>query len=54
MHLRAQVAIIDYGFLAVPPDVLVNSIVLQPDGKILVGGAFTNYAGSEQPRPAQH
>ena len=46
MHLRAQVAIIDYGFLAVPPDVLVNSIVLQPDGKILVGGAFTNYAGS--------
>lgn len=46
MCLRGQVAIIDYGFLAVPPDVLVNSIVVQPDGKILVGGAFTNYAGS--------
>ncbi|MCO5275943.1 MAG: hypothetical protein M9900_13615 [Flavobacteriales bacterium] len=42
----AQVPIIDYGFLAVPPSVEVNSIVVQPDGKILVGGAFTNYAGS--------
>lgn len=46
MQLHAQVALIDYGFLAVPPSVLVNSIVVQPDGKILVGGAFTNYAGS--------
>lgn len=46
IHLHGQVPIIDYGFLAVPPSTEVNSIVVQPDGKILVGGAFTNYAGS--------
>ncbi|HMZ50483.1 MAG TPA: delta-60 repeat domain-containing protein, partial [Flavobacteriales bacterium] len=42
----AQVPIIDYSFLALPPSVEVNSIVVQPDGRILMGGAFTNYAGS--------
>ena len=44
--LHAQVPIIDYSFQAVPPSVLVNKVVVQPDGKILVGGGFTNYAGS--------
>ncbi|MBK9060158.1 MAG: hypothetical protein IPL81_09905 [Flavobacteriales bacterium] len=44
--LHAQVPIIDYSFLAVPPSVLVNKVIVQPDGKILVGGGFTNYAGS--------
>lgn len=41
-----QLPIIDYGFLAAPPSTMVNKVVVQPDGKILVGGAFTNYAGS--------
>ncbi|HMN05341.1 MAG TPA: delta-60 repeat domain-containing protein [Flavobacteriales bacterium] len=41
-----QLPIIDYDFLAVPPSSLVNKVVVQPDGKILVGGSFTNYAGS--------
>jgi uncharacterized delta-60 repeat protein len=44
--LHAQLPIIDYSFLAVPPSVLVNKVVEQPDGKILVGGFFLNYAGS--------
>jgi uncharacterized delta-60 repeat protein len=44
--LFAQVPIIDYDFLAVPPSALVNKVVEQPDGKILVGGFFMNYAGS--------
>lgn len=42
----AQVPIIDYGFQAVPPSVQVHKIVELPDGKILVGGFFLNYAGS--------
>lgn len=46
LFVPAQVPIIDYSFLAEPPSVEVNSIAVQPDGKILVGGAFTNYAGS--------
>lgn len=44
--LHAQVPIIDYSFLAAPPPTLVNKVLVQPDGKILVGGGFTNYAGS--------
>lgn len=44
--LHAQVPVIDYSFLAVPPSVLVNKVLEQPDGKILVGGFFLNYAGS--------
>ncbi|MBK6410324.1 MAG: delta-60 repeat domain-containing protein [Flavobacteriales bacterium] len=42
----AQVPIIDYSFQAVPPTTLVNKVIVQPDGKILVGGGFDNYAGS--------
>lgn len=41
-----QVPIIDYDFMAMPPEGTVNKVVVQPDGKILVGGFFTNYAGS--------
>lgn len=44
--LHAQVPVIDYSFLAVPPSVLVNKVVELPDGNILVGGFFMNYAGS--------
>ena len=44
--LHAQVPIIDYSFQAVPPTTLVNKVIVQPDGKILVGGGFDNYAGS--------
>jgi uncharacterized delta-60 repeat protein len=44
--LHAQVPIIDYGFQAVPPSVQVNKVVELPDGKILMGGFFLNYAGS--------
>jgi uncharacterized delta-60 repeat protein len=43
---QAQQPLIDYSFQAVPPNIRVNRVLLQPDGKILVGGAFTNYAGS--------
>jgi uncharacterized delta-60 repeat protein len=42
----AQVPIIDYGFLADDPAVVVNSVLVQPDGKILVGGFFADYAGT--------
>src|SRR5687767_6132050 len=42
----SQSPIIDYSFLAVPPSVMVKSVVEQPDGKILLGGNFINYAGS--------
>jgi len=44
--LDAQVAVIDYSFQAVPPSVQVNKVVELPDGKILMGGFFMNYAGS--------
>ncbi len=44
--LSAQVPIIDYSFLAVPPSTVVNKVIVQPDGKILVGGGFNNYAGT--------
>lgn len=44
--LQAQVPLVDYSFLAVPPSTVVNKVIVQPDGKILVGGGFTNYAGS--------
>jgi uncharacterized delta-60 repeat protein len=44
--VAAQVPIIDYDFQALPPNGLVNKVVEQPDGKILVGGFFMNYAGS--------
>ena len=44
--IQAQSTFVDYSFLAVPPSVIVYKVVEQPDGKILVGGAFTNYAGS--------
>ena len=44
--LHAQVPIIDYGFLVEDPSVLVNNVLVQPDGKILVGGVFFNYGGS--------
>ena len=46
--VNAQVPIIDYTFQAVPPTVLVNKVLVQPDGKILVGGGFENYAGSNK------
>jgi len=42
----AQVPIIDYGFQVNDPSVQVKSVLVQPDGKILVGGFFLNYAGS--------
>ena len=44
--LYAQVPLIDYSFLAVPPSSFVNKVIVQPDGKILIGGGFLNYAGS--------
>lgn len=44
--LHAQHPIIDYSFQAVPPSVQVHKVVELPDGKILVGGFFLNYAGS--------
>ncbi|MBL8000441.1 MAG: T9SS type A sorting domain-containing protein [Flavobacteriales bacterium] len=44
---QAQLPFIDYGFLADDPSVLVNSVAIQPDGKILVGGAFQNYGGTD-------
>lgn len=44
--VHAQVPIVDYSFLAVPPGVVVNKVLELPDGKILVGGFFLNYAGS--------
>ncbi len=46
ISLQAQVPVIDYSFLAVPPETMVNKLIVQPDGKILVGGGFNNYAGS--------
>ncbi len=44
--LKSQSAIVDYSFAATQPDNLVEKVLLQPDGKILVGGFFTDYAGS--------
>jgi uncharacterized delta-60 repeat protein len=44
--LHAQNPIIDHSFQAVPPSVQVNKVMELPDGKILVGGFFMNYAGS--------
>ncbi len=44
--LHAQVPIIDYSFQALPPSIMINRVVEQPDGKILLAGAFQNYAGS--------
>ena len=44
--LQAQVPLVDYSFLAVPPSSFVNKVIVQPDGKILLGGGFLNYAGS--------
>ncbi|MFZ1692896.1 MAG: T9SS type A sorting domain-containing protein [Flavobacteriales bacterium] len=44
--ISAQVPIIDYGFQAVPPSVQVSRVLELPDGKILMGGFFLNYAGS--------
>ncbi len=44
--LQAQVPIIDYSFQAVPPTTHVNRVVELPDGRILLAGAFQNYAGS--------
>lgn len=44
--LYAQVPLVDYSFLAVPPSSFVNKVILQPDGKILLGGGFLNYAGT--------
>ncbi|MBK6832723.1 MAG: delta-60 repeat domain-containing protein [Flavobacteriales bacterium] len=32
------------------PDAFVSSVVLQPDGKIIVAGAFYNYNGTSVPR----
>ena len=46
--LQAQVPLIDYSFLAVPPAGFVNKVIVQPDGKILLAGAFTNYAAPKQ------
>jgi len=44
---EAQVASIDYTFQAAAPNGVVNKILVLPDGKILVGGAFYNYAGTQ-------
>jgi uncharacterized delta-60 repeat protein len=44
--LKSQSAIVDYNFAATQANNQVYKMLLQPDGKILVGGAFTNYAGS--------
>ena len=44
---QAQVPSIDYSFQAVTPVGVVNKILVLPDGKILVGGAFYNYAGTQ-------
>lgn len=44
--LQAQVPLVDYSFMAVPPSSFVNKVIVQPDGKILLGGGFLNYAGT--------
>lgn len=44
--VQAQSPIVDYTFNTVQANNLVYKIMLQPDGKILVGGAFTNYGGT--------
>lgn len=46
VNLRAQSPIVDYGFMPTLVSIQVNKVLVQPDGKILVGGSFTNYAGS--------
>ncbi len=42
----AQTTCIDHTFMADVPSVQVLKVVELPDGKILMGGTFTNYAGS--------
>ena len=44
---EAQVPSIDYSFQAATTVGVVNKILVLPDGKILVGGAFYNYAGTQ-------
>ncbi len=44
--LQAQVPLVDYSFVVVPPSSFVNKVIVQPDGKILIGGGFVNYAGT--------
>ena len=44
---QGQVPGIDYSFQAASPDGVVNKILVLPDGKILIGGAFYNYAGTQ-------
>ncbi|MBK6370151.1 MAG: hypothetical protein IPH05_06225 [Flavobacteriales bacterium] len=43
---EAQTTCIDQTFLADVPSVQVLKVVELPDGKVLMGGTFTNYAGS--------
>lgn len=45
---RAQAPAIDYSFQAVPPEGVVNKVLVLPDAKILIGGAFYNYAGTQR------
>lgn len=42
----AQITCIDHTFMADVPSIQVLKVVELPDGKILMGGTFTNYAGS--------
>lgn len=44
--VQAQVPLVDYSFSAVSPSSFVNKVIVQPDGKILIGGGFLNYAGT--------
>jgi uncharacterized delta-60 repeat protein len=43
-----QIPGIDYSFQAVPPEGVVNKILVLPDGKIMVGGSFFDYAGTQR------
>jgi len=45
---HAQSAAIDHSFQAVPPEGVVNKVLVLPDDKILIGGAFYNYAGTQR------
>lgn len=49
-QLWAQLPFIDYGFQPAIPNSVVRKVVVQPDGKILVGGGFFGYGGTTQGR----
>lgn len=44
---QAQAPGIDHTFQAVPPEGVVNKVLVLPNDKILIGGAFYDYAGTQ-------